>query len=125
MKMCNEHWLALKTEIEDLGIGHLIPSSADNASENVESQIKERRITAENFDPLMAAYIAILGTFLEDVMGSNRPENLLVLLTSYACPMCRVKAASKEGVSENWLKGAAMDQLAHARLLKLAPMGNN
>jgi len=73
MKFCQDHWNLLRQRIDDRGLTHLIAKDGSVAAEQMATQIQERDVTKETFDPLMSAHWAIAGnvmSFLKDA-GMN------------------------------------------------------
>jgi hypothetical protein len=121
MKMCQPHWDQLRTAIEERGLMGLVSKDGVVAVEKLSRELKKEGTETENFDPLMAANLAIWTNALE--MGGaylmfQDPEG------NEYCPICEAIKNGKnvpQGKAEWWIDHAADEQLARARELKLVP----
>jgi hypothetical protein len=108
--MCADHWAALRKAIDDRGLTPLVARSGEEAMASTVRQL-EGQDTKADFDPLMNANWAIFGAFLHDTGIAG--------LSFEGCPLCEVQKGS--GLAEDWINGAADDQLTAARDLGLVP----
>lgn len=109
MKMCQQHWVALRAAIDARGLSHLIAKNGEAAVEKTLGEL-QGQAESETYDPLLSAYFAIMGNALE--MGG------MYLLTGDFCPICESEA---HGVhpAEWWFTHAADEQLQRAKELGL------
>lgn len=116
MRMCQSHWDQLRKAIDDRGLSGLVAQSGGKAIENLQSELEEGR-TKRNFDPLMAANLAIWSNALDMgglyLMGAD--EN-----GKEYCPICESEAHGGQP-GEWWITNAANEQLEHAKSLGLLP----
>jgi hypothetical protein len=115
MRMCQEHWEALKLAIEERGMDHLIAKDGARAAQNLAQELEGGR-TIANFDPLMGAHNAILGNALGfgglAVMAPNDDG-------SERCPLCFLNLMHREHCEQpgcdfmfdGWINRAADDEL--------------
>lgn len=101
MKICKDHWAALRNAIHVRGLGHLGASSGKEAMERAKKEI-EGTATDATFDPLMAANNNIWSKALE--LGG------LYLMTRKAdgseyCPLCEVELQYEPGTAQKWIDG--------------------
>lgn len=112
MQICQTHWDELRAAIKSRGLDHLVARSGAEAVASLKRQVEGEADPQEDFDPLMGANFAIWRAFLRD--GG------IAALTYPGCCLCRVNE-QEEGLATDWIEGAALDQLAHARALGLVP----
>jgi hypothetical protein len=112
MRICPDHWAALRAAIDARGLTPLVARDARTAHEAIGRSLAGEA-AAEDFDPLMNANFAIFAAFLEDAG--------LAGLIGDVCPLCAVDAGSP-GLAADWISGCADDQLAQARWLGLVPV---
>ena len=118
MKMCVEHWKALKNAIIERGMGQFIAQGNDAVARVQRAQEKE---DATTFEPLLAAYMNItqhaisligLSVMVPDDDGAER------------CPICYGVAHCGCGRGEQcdilqWITYAADAELGYAKELGL------
>jgi hypothetical protein len=120
MQFCTAHWNKLRAAIEQRGLTGLVATSGEQAAKQMVDQLEEKKVTKQNFDPLMAAHNMIfsramdmvgLALMVDDEDGTPR------------CPICFVKRAhdeqvpkceepgclwnTQEGVDAYWIAGPA------------------
>jgi hypothetical protein len=69
MGICQDHWDRLRADIEERGLSHLVAPSGVIAAEQMKAQLESGGDSPTSFDPLQAAFWAILtnaGRMLED-----------------------------------------------------------
>ena len=110
MKLCTEHWDALRAAIDARGLSHLISKNGAEAAKKVVSELEGRG--AENdFDPLLCANNMLFTAGLS--CGG------LAMLSGDFCPVCK---AEENGVPKGeWIEGPAEGVLHEARRLGLVP----
>lgn len=139
----------MRQKIDDRALTQLIAKDGQVAVSQMASQIQERDVTKDNFDPLMSAHWAIAGNVMQ--MLSSAGMNPLYLMsggdedkvdarygpkyegrTWPRCPLCYINLAHEVSCTNpkctmpkergyDWmLDRAADDALAQARELKLA-----
>lgn len=112
MKMCDEHWAALRAAIVDRGLGAFVAKSGEAVVD---------RLVADGFEPLMGAHNAIVSNGLNAAgLELMRPNDD----GSERCPLCFLIAACPcaRGAAcpyRTWITRAADDQLAEAKRLGL------
>jgi len=79
MNMCQRHWDALRGEIDKRGLGHLVASSGQTAAQQMKDQLTKGEATPVNFDPLMAAFLAIGSNAMQTISAAG--ANPLYLMT--------------------------------------------
>ena len=102
--MCMEHWTAMRTKVEELGLSHLVASSGteavDRAVRELEAAQEGEKALASDFDPLMAMNWAFQGRVMETLglgVMANReeqdgmPENRDDGGFNHLCPLCVVR----------------------------------
>lgn len=93
MKMCNSHWEALRKAIEEKGLTPLGAEGGLEAVQRIVNQLKTKKVTLRNFDPLMSAYWAIVNNamYVLDDIGAN-PLALMMAPPpdhpEWECPIC-------------------------------------
>lgn len=88
MHFCDDHWSALRAEVEKQGLSSLVPEGGEKAAAAMASQAQEG-LTIDNFDPLMGAHNAIVMNALQFVGESG--VSPLVMFSSdspHHCPLC-------------------------------------
>ncbi|HEY6154670.1 MAG TPA: hypothetical protein VIW07_13095 [Candidatus Udaeobacter sp.] len=100
MKMCMNHWTALKKAISTRGLMDFVAGSGEKCVKRQAAQFRSATITKETYDPLMAAYWAIAGNAM-DLLQRNG-MNALVMMTEqpghpeWECPICYLNWVSAE-----------------------------
>lgn len=112
MRICPEHWSALRNAIEQRGLSSFVARDAREAFDSLVRQLEDKAGPVADFDPLMGAHWAIVGQFTKDIG--------LAAFVGDLCPLCEVDK-SATGRADNWINGASDDQLAYARNLGLVP----
>jgi hypothetical protein len=108
MKMCQEHWDALRKSLADRELDKLGPQTAEELSASMQRQV-DGKATNDDFSPLMNAHTAIISAYLHTVgMEAFEGEK---------CPLC--EADKHANLAANWIAGACDDQLAAAREMGL------
>jgi hypothetical protein len=110
------HWESLRAAIAERGLSSLVTDSGEKAAGNLTDEL-ERGRTVDNYDPLMAAHMAILNNVMGlvgiDVMMPNEDG-------SDRCPLCFLNAdhAAKCTVDgctitsyDHWIDKAADEQV--------------
>lgn len=104
MRMCQSHWDALRSAIEQRGIGHLIARTGEECAANVRREI-EGESTIIDFDPLMSANNALWSLSMNviglDMMTTDEQGN-------HRCPVCELQKF-------DYVAAAAEGALHHAR----------
>ena len=111
MRMCMDHWNALRKAIDDRGLYGLVAKSGEAAIASIVRHVEKTADQKADFDPLMNANFAIYAAFLEDAGPAG--------LCFDGCPLCEVAKSPKEKLDEEWINGVSDDQLATARALGL------
>lgn len=134
MKFCQEHWQQLRQKIDDRGLAHLVPKNGAVATQQMQSQLRERAVTKENFDPLMGAHWAIASNAMQVLQRAGVDPLYLMMEPAPGrtdCPLCELNRIHKEGCREEkctldkergydfFLDLAADEQLARAREIGL------
>lgn len=113
MKLCQNHWNALKEAIENRGLAPLV-SKAATAQRMMENMKGDT--TKENYNPLMAANFAIWSNGLQAF-------GLSLLATDNICPLCLLDLHAKDchdpncknkETSVDWIGHVADAQLEYA-----------
>lgn len=115
---CPPHWSALRKEIDDRGLGHLVAQggkeAVDRLLEGSQAPAGDLAAAAQTFDPLMGAWLRVTGAFIENAgLGCMMGEQKV-------CPFCDVEKQTA-GLAQNWLTGVADEALDQARVLGLVP----
>lgn len=101
MKICTEHWAALRKGVQDRGMWHLVAQSGKEAIDQMVDELQGEDTKAQH-DPLMAAHWAISGKALEQgglyLMGRKDDG-------SDYCPLCEVEAHTEAGMAQKWIDG--------------------
>jgi hypothetical protein len=93
VRLCLPHWDRLKAAIAARGLAPLVPATNEEAAARLES-CERAGTTAENFDPLMAAYGTILGNVVHN-------SSLTVLLQDEeCCPLCYLNVIHAEACKD-------------------------
>lgn len=106
-----DHWNRLKESIAGAGMEHLVASDGKACVENLKDELREKKLTKGNFDPLMSANLAIINNALA---GGG-----FYLMTGNYCPLCEFRKYG--GTPKEWIENATRDALARARKLELMP----
>jgi hypothetical protein len=124
MKLCQSCWDKLKAAIEQRGMLHLVAKSGEAASKQLAAQLSGG-VSADNYDPLMAANFAIwkqsLSSFGLGMMSEDAPCPLCFkteIETSCSDPNCNKQTG------EMWIEFAADEQLAYCREKGLVSQAN-
>jgi hypothetical protein len=120
MKACAKHWEELRGAIADRGLSKFVAQSGEAAAARMARQSGSER---EDFDPLMGAYMAIVGNVLRIVgigLLADLPDG------KEACPLCTLIdncgcGRGDECPFRSFVSRAADDQREHARHLGLLP----
>jgi len=119
MKICDNHWKALRAAIEERGLAGFISKDAEAAVQNLTAAFQDSP-NKDAFDPLMQASFAIWGNAIQafgiEIIAANAP-----------CPLCAMDNHAMECKDANcnnesgsdWIKFAADDQLENAREMGL------
>jgi len=111
MQMCQTHWNKLREAINGAGMEHLVASDGKACIENLKDELKEKKKTKGNFDPLMSANLAIMNNALA---GGG-----FYLMTGAYCPLCEFQKYG--GFPKEWIDNATRDALKTARRMELVP----
>jgi len=104
MKMCGDHWNALREEVKKQGLWEFVSASGEHLAGKLLDGADKATESKETFDPLMRANMAIIFAVVERA-------GLGVLATDN-CPLCMVKEKSVEkDFVTNWIEGAVGDEL--------------
>lgn len=126
MRFCETHWTDLRKAIDDRGLTPFVARGGADVLKRVGSQVSGDALTAANFEPLMSAHMAILGRLMDiggpAVLFDNEDG-------SERCPICfanqqHLLRCTKPDCSysfDDFIAGAADDQLVEARRLGLVP----
>lgn len=90
MQFCMPHWNALRAEIDQRGLMHLVPKSKEAAIAAIVSEFDDGS-NPQNFDPLMFAHWQVISNLL------NVSKELLYL---EGCPVCIANIVHAEGCAE-------------------------
>jgi hypothetical protein len=114
MKLCQECWNKLKQAVDERGLSNLIAKNGEVAASQIAEQLTTGS-TPTNYDPLMAANMAIWSESL-------RAFGLSMMAEDAPCPLCektRIESicidlnCSKQ-TGDDWIQFAAEDQLQYA-----------
>lgn len=107
MQICPSHWLQLRTAVSERGLDHLVSKSGEEAAQRMTNMGNGSSDPAD-FDPLMAANMAIISYYVSHIGIDGISEQL--------CPVCEAaKNSDADDLAENWINGSADDVLAVAR----------
>lgn len=81
MRMCQQHWDALRSAIEARGLGHLIAANGGEAVMRMKAELHGKS-DLDDFDPLMAAH-NLIGERSVHVFG-------LWIMQGALCPVCEL-----------------------------------
>ncbi len=114
LRFCQEHWQALRDAIDERGLGHLVAKDSEEVAKRLRSQAEVGR-TVDNYEPLVAAHMAIMQNALEVAgaflfTGGEDEER---------CPLCFLNAQHEAHCNtpgcthnfDNWVGNAADDEL--------------
>lgn len=114
MKFCEPHWDQLKEAIEKAGLAHLISKSGEEAAFIFKDEMEHGK-NKDNYDPLMAAYWAIVNNAIKNggmYLMFEKPDG-----TSY-CPLCELDINTgrtllniEEIPSDVWIRHAVSDEI--------------
>lgn len=85
MRFCMDHWNGLRAALDVRGLSALIPDNGEKAAAALADQVQTRTVNLDNFDPLMAAHMAIVSN-LVTWFGP-------VVLVHPGCPICEANKA--------------------------------
>lgn len=71
MRMCSTHFDGLRERVTTLGLGDLIVTDAETATEQLADQLAQEEVTAVNFDPLMSAHWGVCTNAMEMLATAN------------------------------------------------------
>lgn len=137
MRICQDHWNAMRAKLDELGIGHIGHKSGQAAIAAAEAQIERAQVgdsptpTNDEWDPLMAMNYNFWSRALEIV-------GLAAMAADFGCPLCHARAdydlhakpggcgdptcnrpqdTSGDPTDEAWIRGCAeaMRDEAHRR----------
>lgn len=123
MQICQKHYDALKTAIQDFGLDRLVSKTSEEAHSKMVSSLEEANMKA-SFDPLMYANNAIFSQVLN--VSAAKGYGLEVMFVTpegeHHCPLCFLNTKHSEACPEpnceftydNWVDRAAQDALATA-----------
>jgi hypothetical protein len=101
MKLCQTHWDSLRAEIKSRGLGDFISANGTEAMQRVRDDLDGKKVTKENFDPLLAANNMIWSNAMQLI--ANIGGNPLVLMQEkppehpeHDCPLCYLNWLSEE-----------------------------
>ncbi len=109
MRMCVPHWNELKAAISERGLDPFVSNSGEEAAKRTVAEFETDGARRETFDPLMAAYLMIVGNAIDAV-------GLVLMIPSPdgndPCPICYIATNTPEGHPlkadiANWIKYAA------------------
>jgi len=112
MQMCEPHYAALRTEIENQGMASMIPETAEQARASVITALEEAQTGVQEgpFDPLLTAVFQIYG-------NAVRTGGLYLLAGDY-CPLCEVRKhvpAAENNADALWISGCVTAIAEHVR----------
>ena len=103
--LCSRHWSALRTAVDDRGLGEFVAASGPEVA---------LRLDGGGFEPLMAANLSILS----NAIGAAGPD----VLMNDGCPLCWLTEKDLGGHNfDDWINHAADEQLSAATALGLLP----
>jgi hypothetical protein len=119
MKICQSHWDKLRTGIEERGLAHLVAKDGAKAAQQMANQLNGSD-AAEDYDPLMAAYWALMG-------NSIKAFGVGAMQEDFGCPLCELDKHAVECKDEgcpkytgtDWINFAADGQLSVAKEMGL------
>jgi hypothetical protein len=128
MRMCQEHWDRLRSEIDTRGLSVLVPSDGANAAERFAKGV-EGDDTIGTFDPLMYAHMAILShateligiaALMDNEDGSERcPLCFLNDYHEHTCTGCdRPRVNGFTSPPDDWIVKAAEAAEGHLEHIK-------
>jgi hypothetical protein len=118
MKMCPEHWAALKKAIQDRALWPLVNQSGEAAKEEITRELDGANDDAKGFDPLLRANWMIFNRALESgglYLMTAKPDG------SEHCPLCEAEKALGAGEAQRWIDGCTDSLRLYAREIKLIP----
>ena len=113
MKMCTNHWAALRAAIDKRGLSGLVPQDGKEAVRRMADQMQSGTPSRGNFDPLMGAHNSILSNAVAlvglEIMQTNADG-------SDRCPLCFLNENTRLDRAEHgpapfdaWIDRAADD----------------
>lgn len=116
MKICSDHWNALRTAVEERGLSQFVSKDGETAVKRLTSAFSNTADDADSFDPLMQANFAIWGNAM-DAFGSA------IVAEGAPCPLCALDQHIAEckdtdchrESGADWIKFAADEQLQAAQ----------
>lgn len=99
MKLCGDHWQALKEQIEAVGLRKFVAPNGEAVAKQMTDPDPEKP-----WDPLAHAVIAIY------IAAINSVGPGILMEAEATCPLCM---GDKEvpGLAKNWIEGACRDEL--------------
>lgn len=125
MRMCNDHWAAMRQAVEDRGMTHLVARSGEDAMASIVDQLQGGTGT---WDPLMAMNNNFFSAALEYGglgMLTQPPEGHGHMDGGERawCPLCEAKIRGDGPDTDKvWIAECADAMLAHARDKGLVPV---
>lgn len=111
MRMCQQHWNALRAAIEERGLSSFVSKDGQTAIDRTVDDLHGAP-TKQTFDPLLGANFAIWSNALD--------QGGLYLMQGDCCPIC--ESVKRGGpTAEWWISNAANEQVNKARDLGLLP----
>ncbi len=129
MKFCESHWVALRAEVERVGLSKFVARDSREAIEKTVSSLKNAERGLEDgmasFEPLLNAHWAIVNNVMRfvglELMLNNQDG-------TERCPLCFATSDHKAKCTkvdckienfDNWIVRAVSDQLDLAKQLGL------
>jgi hypothetical protein len=108
MTMCKPHWDKLREAIIMKGLSHLISKDGEVLMSRMAKQTHNVE-NLDSYDPLMAAFMAIMSNALT--------QGGFYLLTEDLCPLCELDTYRPTDPlhSDNWIEKATEEQLKYCR----------
>jgi len=113
MQICKKHWAELRKAIEVRGLSEFVSKTSEEAANKIQEEVKNgKRLTRDQFDPMIAANFALWNN-CADVGGIG-------LLAIEGCPLCELIDNCECGKGDacefrHWIDCAANEQLQHAK----------
>lgn len=117
MTFCNPHWAGLRQALDDRGLTPLVAKNGQACRQKMNRQLSGEGETAETFEPLIQASMAIIGNAIQ--AGGPYPLTVKADGSEY-CPICESEANGGYPAAW-WFDNAADEQLRRARGLGLLP----
>jgi hypothetical protein len=124
MNICQEHWDRLRAAVEARGMSHLVARSGQEAAANTVEQMEEG-VSPDNWDPLMAAFVALGSKGLERCgMAAFAPGFCFLCEVRKSFEHCKTLPEFDPDLHKDddfWLNSCMDAMLEHAREIGLMP----